>query len=175
MKRPARSLTNDGFVGIILLLVVVVVLTGGIYLALARHKSAKPAVAQSANLHSYCVGQPLTTSASGHCVSDVQTMVNYMEHSGLTECPFMGGATLVVSGTYDATTSAQVQSVQAWSQCYAKQEGFSSNVKQTGNVDKSTWGELCTYSYTDPLHTSATDANTAISAGKDAGCAQLQS
>ena len=98
-----------------------------------------------------------------------------MEHSGLTQCPFTGGAELTVNATYDADTAAQVKSVQQWASCYAKQEGFTSNVGQTGTVDRNTWGELCTYGYTDPLHSSATGASATIAAGKDAGCAELQS
>ena len=97
-----------------------------------------------------------------------------MEHSGLTECPFPGGATLPVNGVYDTATARQVLAVQHWASCYAIQEGFTSNIKQTGNVDKTTWSELCTYGYTDPQHSHASGAAATIAAGTDAGCAQLQ-
>jgi hypothetical protein len=136
------------------------------------HHAAKSAKIR-ADLSGQCAGQSFASGSTGTCVTDIQTLVNYMEHSGLTECPFTGGALLDVNGTYDTATTTQIRSVQEWSNCYAKQEGFTSNVKITGTVDKATWGELCTYGYTDPLHTSATSATNTIATGKDAGCAEL--
>jgi hypothetical protein len=172
--RRLRS-RGSAYIPIIIAAVLVVVIVIGVFLFLNRNHSATKSSSQSAVTRNACVGQDFADGSSGHCVRDVQTLVNYMEHSGLTECPFSGGATLTVSGTYDSATATQVKSVQQWSSCYAKQEGFNSNVQQTGEVDKTTWGELCTYAYTDPLHTSANGAASSIAAGKDAGCAQLQS
>lgn len=137
-----------------------------------KHTTAKTAT-HNAEMSKYCIGQNFSTGSSGNCVSDIQTLTNYMEHSGLTECTFDGGATLTVSGNYDQTTADQVKTVQKWSQCYATQEGFKSNVNQTGSVDRPTWGELCTFGYTDPSQSKAADAAASIAAGNDAGCAQL--
>jgi hypothetical protein len=164
---------SGGYIQIVLIVLAVVVVGVIILVFLSRnHGTAKPSSSVAA-LNGKCVGQTFTIGSNGHCVSDIQTLTNYMEHSGLTECPFTGGALLTVSGAYDTATSSQVRSVQTWSSCYAKQEGFTSNVVATGSVDKATWGELCAYGYTDPLHTSASGASAAIAAGKDAGCAAL--
>lgn len=151
---------------------IIVIIGVGAFLLL-DHKHTDKVRAQNTLLSNYCVGQTYTAGGSGHCVDDVQTLVNYMEHSGLTECPFTDGATIAVSGSYDTGTETQVKSIQGWSECYAKQEGFTSNVKQTGTVGKATWGLLCTYGYTDPLRTTAAGASGAIAAGKDAGCDEL--
>ena len=151
--------------------VVIVAAASSFFYLNRNHKVAKSV----AKLNGYCVGESLNSTSSGHCVSDAQTIINYMEHSGLTQCEFVGGAELTVSGTYDSATSTQVKSVQDWANCYARQEGFTSIVKETGDVDRPTWGELCTYGYTDPLHSSASGATGTIAAGKDAGCAQLPS
>lgn len=166
---------GSAYIPIVITVVVAIVIAIGVFLFLNQNHTTTKSGGQSTAISSACVGQGFATGSSGHCVRDIQTLVNYMEHSGLTECPFSSGATLTVSSTYDSATATQVKSVQQWSSCYAKQEGFTSNVQQTGKVDKTTWGELCTYAYTDPLHTSATGATSSIAAGKDAGCAQLQS
>jgi len=152
---------------------IIVVIGAGAFFIFNHHKATTDNTGSVAS-GNYCAGRTFTSGSSGNCISDIQTLVNYMEHSGLTECPFTGGATLTVSGTFDSATATQVKSIQGWSECYARQEGFTSNVKQTSQVDMPTWGLLCTYSYTDPLHTAATGASEAITAGKDAGCAQLQ-
>jgi len=169
MRHTERQ--SGGYIQIVLIVLVAVVVGVVIFVFLSRNHSTNTPSSYVSTPSSECVGQTFTSGSNGHCVSDIQTLVNYMEHSGLTECPFTGGATLAISGTYDTATSSQVRSVQEWSDCYAKQEGFTSNVVATGNIDKATWGELCAYSYTDPLHTSASDASAAIAAGKDAGCA----
>lgn len=169
-----RKETAGGYIRTTLFVAVLVIAAAAILAFIHHKRTTGAAKAQVADLSSYCVGRMFNIGSSGHCVSDIQTIVNYMEHSGLTQCPFADGAELTVDGTYDAETSAQVKSVQQWASCYAKQEGFSSNVPQTGAVEKTTWDELCTYGYTDPLHSSATKAGTTIAAGKDAGCSQLQ-
>ena len=157
----------------IIMLIIAVLLLGLIAFTLLNrnHTAAKAAT----NLTGYCVGSSLTTNSSGHCVSDIQTMINYMEHSGLTQCPFEHSAVLAINGTYDSTMAAQVTSIQHWATCYASQEGFTSNIKETGVVDRATWGELCAYGYTDPIRSSTVGATASIAAGKDAGCAQLHS
>lgn len=153
--------------------VIAVVLVVGIGALFFHKHTVKKAAAHTAEMSHYCIGQQFAAGASGPCVSDVQMLVNYMEHSGLTECPFEGSATLTVSGVYDQATAAQVTSIQKWSDCYAQQEGFKSNVKQTGDIDQATWGELCTFGYTDPKQRADTNATASIAAGNNAGCAQL--
>lgn len=163
-----------GYVRLVLLLVVAAAIIIVTFVLLnVHHRVAAPAK-QTVSLSSYCVGQTVKTGDSGHCAADIQTMINYMEHSGLTQCPFEGGKQLPVTNEYDTATAAQVQSIQGWANCYAKQEGFTTNVRQTGSVDRTTWSELCTYGYTNPLRSGANGASDSIAAGKDAGCAPLQ-
>jgi hypothetical protein len=157
------------------IILIVILLSAGLFWFLLHSSNSGNQAMKTTAPGNACVGQQFTDGSSGHCVRDIQTLVNYMEHSGLTECPFSGGATLSVTGAFNSATAAQVKSVQQWSSCYAHQEGFTSNVHATGTIDRTTWGELCTYGYTDPLHTSATGAKDSIAAGKDAGCAELQS
>ena len=138
---------NSGYVKILILVVIAIVVAIAVLLFLNRNHSAAKTAQQPADLSSYCVGQTFAQGNSGHCVRDVQTLINYMEHSGLTECPFNAGATLAASGTYDNATMAQVRSVQQWSSCYARQEGFTSNVRQTGEVDRATGRALYLWLY----------------------------
>lgn len=168
-----REETAKGRKPITLLIAVVIILLIATLVLLYRNRDTNKMNTRIADLHSYCVGQTFSNGSSGHCVTDIQTIANYMEHSGLTQCPFVGGAQLTVNGTYDLNTVAQVHAVQEWASCYAKQEGFTSNVPQDGTVGKNTWSELCTYGYTDPLRSAATKAGATIAAGKDAGCEQL--
>jgi hypothetical protein len=165
MQRPNRTWI---YAGIAVLLIAAAI---SFFFLHRTHKVQK----SIAKLNGYCVGTTLNSSSSGHCVSDAQTIINYMENSGLTQCEFVNSAKLTVDGTYDTATATQVKSIQTWANCYAAQEGFTSNVKETGSVDRPTWGELCTYGYTDPMHSAASGAGDAIAAGKDAGCTQLPS
>jgi hypothetical protein len=167
---------TGGYIELIIVVVIVFIVLGLGLIYLDRHYYSKTNTPSGTkDLSSYCVGKTFASGASGNCVSDIQTLINYMENSGLTQCPFDGGAPLTVNGTFDSITTAQVKSVQGWASCYATQEGFTTNVIQNGTVDKTTWGELCTYGYTNPSHSGASGATSAIAAGKDAGCAQLQS
>lgn len=150
----------------LLIFVILAVAVAGILYS--RRHATKPASTRSG-----CVTQTQTIGSSGSCVADVQNMINYIETSGLNECPFVNGKTLTVTGTYDTKTSQQVKVVQTWTNCYNKQEGSNQTVAVTGNVDVSTWTMLCSYGYkfakqsqssTSPYRTAA------INAGKAAGC-----
>lgn len=166
---------TGGYIELILIVIAAFIVLGLGLIYLDRHYYSKTGAPSGAkDLSSYCVGKTFAAGSSGHCVSDIQTLINYMENSGLTQCPFQGSAPLTVSGTFDSATATQVKSVQGWAICYATQEGFMTNVIQNSTVDKITWGELCTYGYTNPSRSGATGAATSIAAGKDAGCAQLQ-
>lgn len=149
-----------------------VVVVATLLLFFHKHTVMKTA-AHTAAMGKYCVGQNLSIGSSGHCVSDIQTLVNFMERGGLTECKFDGSATLAVNGTFDEATKTQIMSIQNWADCYATQEGFKSNVKQTGSVDQSTWGELCTFGYSDPMQSDTANAAASIAAGTDAACPRL--
>ena len=120
-----------------------------------------------------CRAETLTIGSSGNCVKDIQTMTDYMQTAGLTECPFDGGRILPVNGTYDATTATQVKVVQNWADCYYKQEGMNLSITTSGNVDNSTWLELCNFAYDSPKQSGAAVSSytqASITAGKDAHC-----
>jgi len=164
---------SGGYVHVVALIAAVIVVAVITLIVVNMRRNPATTNAPAVSL-SGCVSKTFGSGSSGHCVGDIQTLVNYMENSGLTECPFTGGTQLALSSVYDNPTVLQVQSVQGWAGCYAKQEGFTSNVQQTGTVDKATWGELCTYGYINPSHNGAAGSAKSIAAGKDAGCAQLQ-
>lgn len=146
---------------------------------LFHHKqTATQSPKQTANLSNYCVGQTFAAGDSGHCVQDIQVLAGYIHaHMNLLpSCDYATSSTannIQTTGTYDSSDTGVVSNLQSWAQCYAKQEGFTTNVSTSGKVDKQTWGELCTYGYSDPIHSHVTGANDSIAAGKDAGCAEL--
>jgi hypothetical protein len=119
------------------------------------------------------VARQFAPGSSGACVSDIQTMVNFMETDGLTECPFTGAKTLAITGMYDTTTQYQVKTVQTWNNCYNKQEGSSSVIAANGIVGTSTWSELCTYAYQYQKQVAESTSpylKASVAAGKNAGC-----
>ena len=120
-----------------------------------------------------CTTEQLSEGSSGSCVSDIQTMVNYMETAGLNECAFPNAKLLTVNGTYDNATRQQVQSVQSWYQCYTSQEDSQTNVTASGTVDPATWHFFCSYAYQFPSQSSSNTSPfrlASIAAGKKAGC-----
>lgn len=121
-----------------------------------------------------CIAQQLSSESSGMCVRDVQTMVDYIETAGLSECPFTNGKPLDIDGIYDRTTEQQVESVQAWMNCYNKQEGSTNaSIPTNGIVNSLLWSQLCTYAYRFPLQSSSNTSpyrQAAITAGKNADC-----
>ncbi len=135
-----------------------------------------PSQATTTTHYSGCVAQQLEAGSSGACVSDVQTMVDFMESDGLTECKFTGSAELPINGTYNAATKTQVQVVEQWENCYNKQEGSTVTIGTSGNVTTATWSELCTYAYHYPAQTSSSLSSyrqASLAAGKNAGCPEL--
>ena len=166
---------SGGYAQLFILVAAVIAIAVVAFILFNMHRSSAKtgAQTQTADLSKYCVSRTFAVGSSGRCVGDIQALTNYMENSDLTQCPFLGAATLPISNTYDAPTGAQIRAVQQWAVCYARQEGFATNVGPTGTVDKATWGELCTYSYTNPSRNGASGASAAITAGKDAGCMQL--
>jgi hypothetical protein len=120
-----------------------------------------------------CRAQSFSIGSSGPCVKDIQTMTDYMETAGLTECPFNKGKVIPVNGIYNSVTVTQVKAVQTWANCYYSQEGMNSSVSTNGKVDNGTWIELCDYAYSSPKESgnalsSLTSAS--IAAGVDAQC-----
>lgn len=135
------------------------------------HRSQPTATASAATK---CLSKQLTVGASGPCVQDVQTMIDYMETSSTyTQCPFPGGATVPTSGNFDDATAQQVSVVQNWLVCFDKEEGITPPTFTAGTMDSATWGELCTYAYTYPLKNSGSSSpykDQTLASGKDAGC-----
>jgi peptidoglycan hydrolase-like protein with peptidoglycan-binding domain len=120
-----------------------------------------------------CTSKQFTLGSSGNCVDDIQTMVNFMETDGLTQCPFTGSSTLSVNGSYDTNTQSQVKVVQSWLNCYNQQEGEAGTSSVNGVVGTSTWSGLCTYAFQYPSQANQSTSpylKLSIAAGKNAGC-----
>jgi hypothetical protein len=165
MSQTTKLITTAGFVCVVLLAV------GVVYTLV--HKRSTNLTPKTATSGIGCVAKQLAAGSTGNCVNDVQTMVNYIETAGLTECPFPGAQKLPVTGSYDAATQAQVKVAQAWINCYNKEEGITTAINADGNVGSSTWPELCTYAYKFPkLANQSTSPyfQQSLAAGKDAGC-----
>jgi hypothetical protein len=139
------------------------------YAALITRPKAAPVVTSSTG----CVATDYSLGSSGTCVSDIQTMVDFIETDNLPGCSFAGGSLLPISGSYDADTASQVKAVQSWANCYAKEEGGSSNITENGIVNANTWSELCSYGYHLPsqaTNSSSSYLKASLTAGKNAGC-----
>jgi hypothetical protein len=163
-----KTLSTVGFV-------ILVVLAIGVVYNIIHKKSASTSPKSSLSSKATgCVSQQFNVGSSGHCVNDIQTMVNYIETAGLIQCPFPGAAQQPATGTYDATTQTQVKVVQSWFNCYNKEEGVTTMIDVDGMVGPSTWPELCMYGYKFPALAKQNPSpyfQQTLAAGKDAGCA----
>jgi hypothetical protein len=149
-------------------LVIIVVIAS---ILILHHKPTTPTT--TSNAITGCRALTLTSGDTGNCVKDIQIMTNYMETAALTECPFTGGQTLPINGTYDSATAAQVKVVQNWASCYYRQEGMSLSITASGTVDNNTWTELCDFAYSSPKNSHASTSpytQASIAAGKNAHC-----
>jgi hypothetical protein len=149
--------------------VLIVVVAVGVFIFFGR-KSVTPSKQVGSNS---CIAKQFALGSSGNCVSDIQTMINFMETDGLTQCPFTGSSTLSVSQSYDVSTENQVKVVQSWLNCYNQQEGESGSSAANGTVGPSTWSELCTYAFQYPSQATQSTSpylKSSIAAGKNAGC-----
>jgi hypothetical protein len=170
-KRQAGSMAI-----VVILAVVGLVVVGFVgYRLLTANKgtSYDMSSSSSANAKSGCVAQSLQVGASGHCVSDVQNLVNLMETGGLIQCPFPRAARLTVNGAYDSATQTQVAAVQSWVNCYNKEEGNTATIPTDGKVDPATWSQMCVYGYRLPKQAGQSTSpyyKDAQAAGQDAGC-----
>lgn len=137
---------------------------------------SRPSVKPLAYSAKGCVARVFSEGSSGHCVSDIQTLINAMKTGGYTECSFQDAASLPVSGSFSESTKTQVESVQKWFNCYTSQEGQQGRVAVSGQVNRSTWGELCSYGYLDPQRSSNHTSpfySRALIAGRDADCSSI--
>ena len=154
---------------------ILVIIAAALVILAGRHKSSQigPVTAGTK-----CLSRQFAVGSSGDCVRDIQTMVNFMETDGLTQCPFPGAASLPVDGHYDTQTAAQVTVVQKWLTCFDKEEGITPPQFTAGTVTDTTWSELCTYAYAYPSRNNDTRSpyhSQTLVAGRDAGCADLAS
>ena len=120
-----------------------------------------------------CINSTIQVGSSGQCVSDLQTMANFLETDNLNECAFNGKQILNVDGSFDAITQSQVKVLQNWLICYNKQEGAPNNITASGIVNTATWGDICTYAYIYPKEAGQSSSpyyKASIVAGKNAGC-----
>ncbi len=153
-------------------LLIAIIVAVGVVFNLVHKRSANLAP-QTAVSGTGCVTKQLAIGSTGSCVSDVQTMVNYMETAGLIQCPFPGASQIPINGTFDTATQAQVKVVQSWVNCYNKEEGVTKVIVADGTVGPTTWPEICTYAYKFPKLAGQNPSQfykQAVAAGEDAGC-----
>jgi hypothetical protein len=157
-------------------LIIIIMIAGlllfAVFIILFLESHTKSAVIQATAQNS-CINHTYANGSSGECVSDIQTMVNFLETDNLNECTFTGAKTLNINGNFDATTESQVKVVQSWLSCYNKQEGAPNNTTVSGTVDSGTWSDICTYAYLYPKQAGQSSSpfyKQAIIAGKNAGC-----
>ena len=164
---------QTGYAMVVVLAVVGVLVVGFIGYRLLSANKGSTSATTSSSAKTGCVAQTVKVSDSGHCVSDVQNLVNMMETSSLPNCPFPNVARLTVSGTYDSATQTQVSAAQTWVNCYNKEEGNSSTLPTDGTTDPATWSQLCVYGYRLPGQAGQSSSpyfSAAQASGKDAGC-----
>jgi hypothetical protein len=120
------------FIIILIIIVGAVLLFGGNKSTLSSSPSA-------------CVNNNLSQSSSGHCVSDLQTLLNW----GLYGID--GPNYQKVTGQFSASTTAEVKQFQTLN-----------NIDASGTLNKQTWIKLCDGEQGPPASWTA--------AAKDAGC-----
>lgn len=160
----------DKFRGISYAVLGILILAVGVTIIILLTKRTSPLQLTSGNS---CKNQQLSVGSLGSCVSDLQTMVDFMETDGLNQCPFTGSSVLATDGSYDASTEEQVKVVQTWFDCYSEQEGLPATVIANGTTTTSTWSELCIYAYSYPSKSGSSPSSylkSSIAAGKNAGC-----
>lgn len=164
-KSPKRSILIR-----LVMLIGLVLFATGIIILLQNH--SKKSISQASNPNA-CINKVFVLGDSDNCVSDAQTMVNFLETDNLNECSFKGAETLDVSGNFDSATKAQIITVQNWLNCYNKQEGAPASITANGNINPDTWSAICTYAYIYPKQAGQSSSpyyKAAQIAGKDAGC-----
>jgi hypothetical protein len=94
---------------------------------------------------SACVNNSISEGASGHCVSDLQNLLNWGLY-GIDQPNY-----IKVTGQFSTTTTSQVKKFQTYN-----------NLTGSGVANVATWKELCS---------EGSDAsNTWLMAAQDAGC-----
>ena len=173
---PEAPINNNGdkprkkiLIWIIISALVIILIITVMLVVFTKPKKVSPAVTKS----TACAGQNYVAGSTGPCVSDIQTMVNFIETDGLNECSFKGNQLLTINGNFDQPTVDQVKVVQNWLNCYNKQEGAPGYINPNGMVGSSTWSGLCTYAYYYPKQAGQSNSSyfkATLAAGKTAGC-----
>jgi hypothetical protein len=157
----------------VLLALLVILIIGTVFVSVNHNKRTPKQVTMDSKT---CIAKQIDSSSTGNCVSDVQTMIDFMETDKLTECPFNGAIPTPINGLYDSATQAQVKTVQTWINCYNKEEGSTTPINVTGVVSPATWHVLCSYGYKFPKQSASNTslyAKQTLSAGADAGCDRM--
>jgi hypothetical protein len=160
-------LKNNRFLYIIILILIVAI----VILTLVYFHGHSPNT-ETASGNS-CVDKQFSLGSTGNCVNDIQTMLDFIETDGLTQCSFVGGKTINIDGSYSATTEDQIKVIQTWLNCYNHQEGQSGALAVNGIVNKSTWTDLCSYGYQFPSQADQSVSpflKLTLQAGSNAGC-----
>ena len=117
----------------------------------------------------YCVQNTFGVGNAGHCVKDIQVLLNemtHMQHAYLGWAKPYPGTYISEDGIYGSGTKNQVVVYQKW---YAYKA-----VAVDGIVGPNTWFALCQYAwqpgaYNDPSYNTSWN-QAALAAGRDAGC-----
>lgn len=166
MMTMKRSL----IIAALLLVIVVVVVAASILSNQKRSTKSLHSLASSSG----CINQTFSTGSQGECVSDLQTLVDFMETDQLPQCG-LPDAPVIINGQYSSETTAQVKAAQQWVNCYARQEGGRATLPVTGIVAPATWQALCTYAYANSAKSGAHTSpyfKQALTAGNQAGCSR---
>ena len=139
-KRNSQTINTAGSVGVIVVIVLVALLAvTGVFVFKARH--TKSVVSDPAA----CVNHSLATGATGHCVSDLQNLLNWQLYG------INGPSYMKITGQYDAAVTAAVKRLHS-----------ENKTTESDSVTTTDWHELCSR---------GGDAPTSWKlAAKDAGC-----
>ena len=135
-----KKRNTAGYIEVIVVTVVVAVLAvAAAFMLQARH--TKSVVSNPAA----CVNHSLATGATGHCVSDLQNLLNWQLYG------INGPSYMKINGQYDATVTATVQRLHS-----------ENKTVESDSVTTADWHELCSRGSDAPSSWKL--------AAKDAGC-----
>ena len=139
-KRNSQTRNTAGSVGVIVVIVLTALLavTGAFVLKARQTKSV-------ASDPAACVNHSLATGATGHCVSDLQKLLNWQLYG------INGPSYMKITGQYDATVAAAVKRLHS-----------ENKTTESDSVTTADWHELCSRGGDAPKSWKL--------AAKDAGC-----
>lgn len=120
-KRNSQTRDTAGSIEMIVVIVVVaVVAVAGAFVLKAHHTKSDTSDPAA------CVNHSLTTGATGHCVSDLQNLLNWQLYG------INGPSYMKITGQYDATVTAAVKRLHS-----------ENKTAESDSVTTADWHELC--------------------------------